>query len=95
MIWGEDDLREELGTERCTMGGLGNSRKKWAGSMDEDRPLGKAGDSREGRMKRTRLRFRWLDHIRKVSKKANVSDKDINTRRKTLEEGRAQGHAHS
>ena len=28
MIWGEDDLREELGMERCTMGGLGNTRKK-------------------------------------------------------------------
>ena len=75
-----DDLREEVGIQKCLMGRLVKSRMKWAGHverMKEDRLKRMAHVHQErGKRKRGRPRMRWRDCIERDMRKAELEDVD-------------------
>ena len=75
-----DELREEVGIQKCLMGRLVKSRMKWAGHverMKEDRLPRMAYIHQErGKRKRGRPRMRWRDCIERDMRKAELEDVD-------------------
>ena len=75
-----DELREEVGIQKCLMGRLVKSRMKWAGHverMKEDRLTRMAYVHQErGKRKRGRPRMRWRDCIERDMRKAELEDVD-------------------
>lgn len=75
-----DELREEVGIQKCLMGRLVKSRMKWAGHverMKEDRlPRMAYVHQERGKRKRGRPRMRWRDCIERDMRKAELEDVD-------------------
>ena len=75
-----DELREEVGIQKCLMGRLVKSRLKWAGHverMKEDRlPRMAYVHQERGKRKRGRPRMRWRDCIERDMRKAELEDMD-------------------
>ncbi len=75
-----DELREEVGIQKCLMGRLVKSRLKWAGHverMKEDRlPRMAYVHQERGKRKRERPRMRWRDCIERDMRKAELEDVD-------------------
>ena len=75
-----DELREEVGIQKCLMGRLVKSRMKWAGHverMKEDRLPRMAYVYQErGKRKRGRPRMRWRDCIERDMRNAELEDVD-------------------
>ena len=77
-----DELREEVGTQKCSMGRLVKSQLKWAGHverMKEDRLPRMAYVHQERgkrKRKRGRPRMRWRDCIERDMRKAELEDVD-------------------
>ena len=75
-----DELREEVGIQKCLMGRLAKSRMKWAGYVErlkEDR-LPRMAYVHQERVKRKsgRPRMRWRDCIERDMRKAELEDVD-------------------
>ena len=73
-----DELREEVGIQKCLMGRLLKSLMKWAGHverMKEDR-LPRMAYVHQERGKRGRPRMRWRDCIERDMRKAELEDVD-------------------
>ena len=68
-----DELREEIGIQKCLMGRLVKSQLKWAGHverMKEDRlPRMAYVHQERGKRKRRRPRMRWHDSIERDMRK--------------------------
>ena len=77
---GMDELREEVGIQKCLMGRLVKSRMKWAGHverMKEDRlPRMAYAHQERGKRKRGRPCMRWRDCIERDMRKAELEDVD-------------------
>ena len=75
-----DELREEIGIQKCLMGRLVKSQLKWAGHverMKEDRlPRMAYVHQERGKRKRGRPRMRWRDCIERDMRKAELEDVD-------------------
>ena len=75
-----DQLREEVGIQKCLMGRLVKSRLKWTGHverMKEDRLPKMAYVHQEtGKTKRGRSHMRWRDCIERDMRKAELEDVD-------------------
>ena len=75
-----DELREEVGIQKCLMGRLVKSRLKWAGHverMKEDRlPRMACVHQERGKRKRGRPCMRWRDCIERDMRKAELEDVD-------------------
>ena len=75
-----DELREEVGIQKCLMGRLVKSRMKWAGHverMKEDRlPRMAYVHQERGKGKRGRPRMRWRDCIERDTRNAELEDVD-------------------
>ena len=75
-----DELREEVGIQKCLMGILVKSRMKWAGHVErkkEDRlPRMAYVHQERGKRKRGRPRMRWRDCIERDMIKAELEDVD-------------------
>ena len=75
-----DELREEVGIQKCLMGRLVKSRMKWAGHverMKEDRlPRMAYVHQERGTRKRGRPCMRWRDCIERNTRKAELEDVD-------------------
>ena len=76
-----DELREEVGIQKCLMGRLVKSRMKWAGHvverMKEDRlPMMAYVHQKRGKRKRGRPCMRWRDRIERDMRKAELEDVD-------------------
>ena len=71
-----DEMREEVGIQKCLMGRLVKSRLKWAGHverMKEDRlPMMAYVHQERGKRKRGRPHMRWRDCIERDMRKADV-----------------------
>ena len=70
-----DELREEVGIQKCLMGRLVKSRMKWAGHverMKEDR-LPSVAYVHQERGKRKRPYIRWRDCIERDMRKAEFT----------------------
>ena len=75
-----DELREEVGIQKCLMGRLAKSRMKWTGHverMKEDR-LPRMAYVHQEKVKRKsgRPRMRWRDCIERDMRKAELEDVD-------------------
>ena len=76
-----DELREDVGIQKCLMGRLVKSRLKWAGlveRMKEDRlPRMSHVHQERGKRKRGRPRTRWRDCTERDMRKAELEDVDL------------------
>ena len=75
-----DELREEVGIQKCLMGRLVNCRMKWAGHverMKEDLlPMMAYVHQEREKRKKGRPRMRWRDCIERDMRKAEFEDVD-------------------
>ena len=75
-----DELREEVGIQKCLMGRLAKSRMKWVGHverMKKDRlPRIAYVHQEKGKRKRGRPPMRWRDCIERDMRKAELEDVD-------------------
>ena len=73
-----DELRKEVGIQKCLMGRLVKSRMKWAGHVErmKENRLPMMAYVHQERRKRGRPRMRWRDCIERDTRKAELEDVD-------------------